>query len=427
MNTIPTASAASRQLIDGSLTAEALVQACLDRIAARDSAVRAWTYLDPDAALKQARQCDRQPRRSLIHGIPVGIKDVFDTADMPTAYGAAPFKGHQPALDSAAVAMLRRAGAVILGKTKTTEFATFHPSDATNPANSDHTPGGSSSGSAAAVADAMVPAATGTQTMGSVIRPAAYCGAVGYKPSFGSIARAGLALLSESNDTIGLFSRTVADLPLLMSALTGVEAAGFKAPGDAAPRIGVLRGPDADLAQPEALDALAEAARAFAAAGGTLREIDCPALLMRAMPAHMTITLFEMARNLAAVGDRHGDGLSSTLTDMMKDGAAIPLQQYFEAQSIAEEARAAVTDLFTDFDILLTFSAPGEAPKGLGNTGDPVFNRLWSLIGGPCVALPVGVGPNGLPVGIQLVGPRRADAQTLSNAAWAERALAAHR
>lgn len=424
MNRCPTVSVASHRLADGSLTSESLVAACLERIDRRAGATKAWAYLDPDAALEQARLRDTQERRSPIHGVPVGIKDVFDTARMPTAYGAAPFEGHRPALDAAVVGMLRQAGAVILGKTKTTEFATFYPSDAANPVNPAHTPGGSSSGSAAAVADGQVPAALGTQTMGSVIRPAAYCGAVGYKPSFGSLSRAGLALLSETNDTIGLFTRAVADLPMMMAAMLGLEPESCLAEAAGAPGIGLFRGPDADLALPEASEALAVAERAFSSAGAAIREIDCPPVLMRALPAHMTITLFELARSLAAVLHDHADGLSDKLKEMIADGAAISLAQYHEALDVAGRAREAVAHIFGEVDILLTYAAPGEAPEGLGNTGDPIFNRLWSLLGGPCVTLPVMKGPKGLPVGVQLVGPVRQDPVTLAHALWAEQVLA---
>ena len=422
---IPTVSVASQQLAAGAVTAEGLVTACLERIAVRDASVRAWQHLDPEAALAEARRRDRERRRSAIHGVPIGIKDIFDTADMPTTYGSGPFAGHRPRLDAVAVAMLRRAGAVILGKTKTTEFANLHPSDTTNPFNAAHTPGGSSSGSAAAVAAGMVPAATGTQTMGSVIRPAAFCGTVGFKPSFGSISRAGLALLSETNDTVGLFCRAVDDLPLLMGAICGVEPDAFLTPDAGAPRVGVVRGPEADLAQPETLDALAETERAFAGAGAAVREIECPGILMRAMEAHWTIALFEIARSLAAVRAAHGDGLSERLSDLLDEGAAIPLARYHDSLAVADQARAAVADLLGDHDVILTPAAPGEAPRGLETTGDPVFNRLWTMIGGPCVTLPVIEGPNGLPVGIQLVGRIREDARLLSCAAWAEQVLAA--
>lgn len=410
----------SERLERGDLSSERIVAACLERIGARDGTVKAWEFLDPDTALEAARQCDREKRRSPIHGIPVGIKDIIDTKDFPTEYGSPIYKGRRPGADAACVALLKDAGAVILGKTRTTELAALHPTVTTNPHDPAHTPGGSSSGSAAAVGCFMVPAALGTQTFGSVIRPAAYCGAVGFKPTYGTITRSGLKPQADSLDTVGVIARGAADLPLVLAGLTAHAPADFEAPAPESPRIGIVRGPAWEEAQEETVRAVDDAARAFEGAGATLREVEVPPLFEDALEAHFTLARYEMVRGYAYEWREHREMISESLAPMLAFGETVSLADYRAAGALAETARAHVAGMFNDFDVLLTASQPGEAPRGLGSTGNPVFNRLWTLLHLPCVTLPFAKGPNGLPVGVQLIAPRNADASLIAVATWAE-------
>jgi Asp-tRNA(Asn)/Glu-tRNA(Gln) amidotransferase A subunit family amidase len=416
------AAEAARRIERGELTSEKLVAACLERIAEREAAVKAWAFLDPEQALAQARALDRGPRRGPLHGVPFGVKDVIDTADLPTEYNSPIYKGHRPKADAASVAALRAAGAVLLGKTVTTEFANNNPSHTRNPHNPAHSPGGSSSGSAAAVADAMVPFALGTQTGGSVIRPAAYCGAAGLKPSFGSINRAGLKFVSESLDTIGIFARHAEDLALALEAASGRTAPNFAAPMGK-PRVGLCRTPrwaDADAATQANLEAAAER---LGKAGARVRPFDLmgsEALFDR----HKQIMGFESARALAWEYANHPDKISASLKPRLDDGWKVTRAQYDEMRGIARNCRRGLADAMRDVDFLLTPSAPAEAPAlELGTTGDPVFNRAWTLLGVPCVTLPFGKGPRGLPLGVQLVGAVDADMTLIAWARWAEPAL----
>ncbi len=413
----------SERLERGDLSSESLVAACLERIGARDGTVKAWEFLDADTALAAARQCDLEERRSPMHGIPVGIKDIIDTKDYPTEYGTPIYRGRQPSADAACVSLLKQAGAVILGKTRTTELAALHPTVTTNPHNPAHTPGGSSSGSAAAVGDLMVPAALGTQTFGSVIRPAAYCGVVGYKPTYGTVTRAGLKPQAESFDTIGTFTRSAADLPLILGGLTAHPPADFEQTAPTGPRIGVCRGPAWDEAAAETVRAIDDAAASFERAGATIGEIEVPQLFEDALDVHFAQARYEMVRGYAYEWREHREKISKTLTPMLAFGETVTLAEYRAAKEIADRARAHAARLFQDFDALLTASQPGEAPKGLDSTGNPVLNRLWTLLHLPCVTLPFAAGPNGLPVGVQLVGPRDGDSGLIAIARWAEAAL----
>jgi Asp-tRNA(Asn)/Glu-tRNA(Gln) amidotransferase A subunit family amidase len=413
------ATEAARRIERGELTSEALVSECLERIAARDETVRAWAFLDRAQALAQARALDRGPRRGPLHGIPVGIKDVIDTADLPTEYNSPIYRGHRPKADAACVMELKRAGAVILGKTQTTEFANNHPAPTRNPHNPAHTPGGSSSGSAAAVADFMVPLALGTQTGGSVIRPAAYCGVAGIKPSFGSINRAGLKFVSESLDTIGVFARTVEDLGLCLEALSGRtrSAVGKN------PKIGLCRTPRWSAADPANQANLEAAANRLAKAGAQVRPYDMPADSAELFDRHKVIMGFESARALAWEYQTHPGEISASLKPRLEEGWKVTRAQYDEMRAVAERCRRALAQDLREFDFLLTPSAPGEAPASLASTGDAVFNRAWTLLGVPCVTLPCGRGPKGLPLAVQLVGPFDGDGALLGWARWAESAL----
>jgi Asp-tRNA(Asn)/Glu-tRNA(Gln) amidotransferase A subunit family amidase len=417
------AAEAARAIQAGQLTSESLVAACLERIAARDGELAAWVHLDADAALTQARALDRQPARGPLHGIPVGIKDIFDTADMPTEHGSPIYRGNRPRADASTVAQLRQAGCVIVGKTATTEFASIYPAATRNPRNPAHSPGGSSSGSAAAVADHMVPLALGTQTGGSVIRPAVYCGVIGLKPSFGSINRTGVKPVSDTLDTIGLFANTVEDAALALNLLSGRRMPDFAAKA-AAPRIGFARTSrwkDADAATRAALES---AARRLASAGAEVKDAALPPATEALFDAHGPIMNFESARALAWEQAHHRDAISATLLKRLDEGWAISREKYDDARQTARDARRQFSDLMRGFDLLLTPSARDEAPKGFASTGDSLFNRVWTLLGVPCITLPWGSGPNGLPLGIQLVAAVEQDAALLAQAQWAAAALA---
>ena len=414
------AAEAARGLESNKFTSEALVAACLERIAARDEAVRAWAFLDRDAALAQARALDRARRRSRLHGVPFAIKDIIDTASLPTEYNSPIYRGHRPKADAACVTLLKQAGCVILGKTVTTEFANNHPSPTRNPHNPAHTPGGSSSGSAAAVADLMVPLALGTQTGGSVIRPAAYCGVAAIKPSFGAINRAGAKFLAESLDTIGIFARAAEDLALALQVLTGREPAPA---ASRAPRIGLCRTPRWSVADGAMQANIEQAARNFAQAGATVREFEMPAGSADLFDRHKVIMGYETARALGWEYHNHRDQLSSTLGARLDAGWKVPRAEYDAMRELTRRLRRELAVALREVDFLLTPSAPSEAPASLASTGDPIFNRAWTLLGVPCVTLPFGTGPHGLPLAVQLVGPHEADMPLLAWAAWAEKRL----
>ena len=413
---------AARALARRELRAEDLVRACLDRVAERDAAVHAFVHLAPDAALAQARALDAGPLRGLLHGLPLGVKDLFDTADMPTAYGSPIYAGHRPAADAAAVALCREAGALVLGKTVSTEFAYFHPGPTRNPHDLEHTPGGSSSGSAAAVADHMLPLALGTQTAGSIIRPAAYCGVVGYKPSLGRVPRAGVKSLSEALDTVGGFGRSVRDVALLGAVLTG-DARLLEEAAAAAPRIGVCRTPDASHADADMQRALVEASAALAPQAALFAETALPDALPDLVGLQKAVMAFEMARALSHERVQHRDRLSERLRGLFVEGLAIPGAQHALHLAQTAAAQRQVDAMFDRFDVLLAPSASGEAPPGIDATGDPLFCRGWTLLGLPCIHLPFSTGKHGLPVGLQLVGRFGDDHRLLAAAQWVHERL----
>jgi amidase len=416
--------AAVARLQSGDLTAEVLTRACLDRIEARRS-VQAWAYLDPDHALAQARAADRAGRPGLLAGLPVGVKDVIDTADMPTGHGSPIYRGNRPFADAACVALIRIAGGVVLGKTVTTEFANRYPGPTVNPHNPARTPGGSSSGSAASVADFQVPIGLGTQTGGSVIRPSAFCGAVGYKPSFGEFSRSGIKLQCHNLDTLGVICRSLDDIALMRAVL--IEGPAHRIDRIApAPRIGLCRTPSWGAADAATQGLIEAAASRLAAAGARVTEVEFAPQFRSIAEHHRRIFNYEAARNYAYEYERHRDRVSAVLKEtVLEPGRALPVAAYIEALETAEAFRAYLDDLFTDVDALLTPSAAGEAPEGFGTTGDPAFNSIWTLAWAPCVTLPAGNGPNGLPLGIQLVGRRFDDESLLDAAAWVEARLSA--
>lgn len=416
-----TARDAAARIADRTLTSEALVHACLDRIAAREGEVQAWAHIDPTQAIEEARRRDRETSRGPLHGVPIGVKDVIDTVDMPTTYGSRAYAGHRPGWDAAAVALARAAGAVVLGKTVSTEFAAWNPGKTRNPHNVAHTPGGSSSGSAAAVADFMAPLAFGTQTAGSIVRPASYCGVVGYKPSFGLVAIAGTKALAPSLDTLGGFARTVADIAWFIGVLA--ERPELVPTGTPAhPRIGLYRPEPWSLAQPETVAALDHAAKALERAGAVIGDRGAYPAFDRLVAAQNTIMGYEAARNLAWERLHRMGDIAPRTQAMLTDGATVTWAAYEEAGTYTAEMRASAPDFFGAFDAVLVPAAPGEAPT-IEVTGDPVFNRGWTLLRWPCLTLPASRGPNGLPVGVQLVARPGRDVDLLAIARFAEAAL----
>jgi Asp-tRNA(Asn)/Glu-tRNA(Gln) amidotransferase A subunit family amidase len=412
------ATEAARKLARREITSVSLVADCLERIAERESVVHAWTFVDKEAALRRARELDSGGASGLLHGLPIAVKDLFDTADMPTCYGSPIYAEHRPAADAACVALARAAGAVVLGKTVTTEFATFHPGPTCNPRNPAYTPGGSSSGSAAAVADAMVPLAFGSQTAGSIVRPAAFCGVVGYKPTYGTINRVGGKMISDTLDTIGTLSRTVADAALFVAAVSGRRELVIERPMPQPPRIGVCRTHEWSRAQPEAMAALETAAERLRAAGASTREVTLPSPFAGLAEAQLTIMVAEVAKCLSYEWFAQRDHLSREMVKMIEAGLAVSPERYDAAQSLAATCRAMLPDVFDSVDVLIAPSAPGEAPAGVDATGDPLFNRIWTLLRTPCVHVPCALGPHGLPVGVTVAGPVGADRTTLLAADW---------
>jgi Asp-tRNA(Asn)/Glu-tRNA(Gln) amidotransferase A subunit family amidase len=419
-----TASEAARAIAGGTLTAEALVRACLERIAAREPAVEAWAFLDADGALATAQALDRGAARGLLHGIPVGIKDNIDTHDMPTGQGSPIHEGFRPDRDAACVALTRLAGAVVLGKTVTAEFGHRHPGPTRNPHDPAYSPGGSSSGSAAAVGDRMVPVAYGTQTSGSLIRPASYCGAVGYKATYGDFNLSGMMANSPSIDTLGLIARSVEDLALFRSALLEEPLQPLAPPAPDALRVGFFRTPfwaDAEAATQAALEG---AATALSAAGVRVADFTAPAGFAAINEHHRVLTGFEFARTLASERVHHYDQLSPVLRDgRMADGLRETYAGYRAAEAAIVDLRAAMDAAMADVDVLLTPAAPAEAPKGLGNTGPMTFNSSWTALHMPALTLPLFTGPHGLPLGAQLIARRTQDRRLFDAAEAIRRAL----
>jgi amidase len=406
-----------RGIAKGDFTAEAVTRACLDRIAAREPVVKAWATVDPDHALKEARALDKGAHRGPLHGVPIGVKDVLDTVDLPTEMGSPIYKGNRSACDATCVAIVRAAGAVILGKTVTAEFAGMFPGPTANPLDPARTPGGSSSGSAAAVADHMAPAGFGTQTGGSVLRPAAYCGVVGFKPTFNLINRAGIKFAAESLDTIGLITRTIDDAELITAVLVGKPPASRNL--DAAPRFGLCRTPLWDTAQPETQQAVEDAASRLAKAGAPVREIVLPEEFSRLYhAARESINNYERSKSMAADWFAHGERISKVLGGRIQEGMAMRHEDYIAALQLAERCRALIEQEFVGIDAIIAPCVKGEAPLGLGHTGDPAFQQLWTALHTPSMTLPTHRGPHGLPVGLQLVAARYADDHLFACARW---------
>lgn len=417
-----TAWQASRLLARRELKSLDLVRACLDRITEREGAVHAFVQVNPDAALAQARALDAGPVRGLLHGLPLGVKDLFDTADFATAYGSSVYAGQRPLADAAAVALCREAGAVVLGKTVTTEFAYFQPGPTRNPHKLTHTPGGSSSGSAAAVADRMLPLALGTQTAGSLIRPAAFCGVVGYKPSHGRVSGAGVKSLSQTLDVVGGFGRSVRDMGLLGAVLTGdARLTDWTEP--ATVRIGLCQTPHWSQVDGDTQQAWALATATLAPLAAHCVDVVLPQGFESLVPLQKEVMAFEMARALSHERLQHRKALSARLGSLMDEGMAISGATHADNLALATAWRLRMAALFERHDVLLTPSATGEAPEGIEATGDPLFCRSWTLLGLPCVHLPFTRGSKGLPIGLQLVGRLGEDHRLLAAAHWVHERL----
>jgi Asp-tRNA(Asn)/Glu-tRNA(Gln) amidotransferase A subunit family amidase len=402
------ASQAAQALGKREIKATDLLLACLDRIGQRESMIKAWVSLGKENALARARELDKGAIRGLLHGLPIGVKDLYDTFDLPSSYGSPIYGNHYPATDAVSVALMRQAGGIILGKTVTTEFAAFKSAATSNPHNPLHTPGGSSSGSAAAVADFMVPLATGSQTAGSIIRPASFCGVVGYKPSFGKISVAGVKSLSPIQDTLGCFGRSIGDVALGVAAMSGDHALAKIEDLQNKPRIAICKTPDWALAQKETAAALAVARfAAEAIAKGGVGDLKLPPIFDQYSQTQSRIMAAEMSRSLTFERIRFPKKISSQLAKQLNDGAAISYDQYIKDLLLNQEVHAAMQLIFSEeLDLIIAPSAVGEAPGSKETTGDPIFCRSWTLLGLPCINLNITSGPNGMPVGVQLIaGP----------------------
>jgi Asp-tRNA(Asn)/Glu-tRNA(Gln) amidotransferase A subunit family amidase len=418
---------------DGRLTSQALVESHLERIEAREPEVQAWAFLDPEHALRQAKAADawRKHGRPLgpLHGVPVGVKDIIDTADMPTRNGTVLHAGRQPREDATVVSLLRAAGAVILGKTVTTELAVYGPDKTRNPHRLAHTPGGSSSGSAAAVADGMVPLAIGTQTNGSVIRPASFCGVYGFKPSHGLIPRTGVLAQSAPLDTVGVMAADLEGLAFLAEPLMAFDAKDpasrprarpallevLRTAPPAPPRLGFVCQPVWDQADPDTRAGFAELVEAL---DGHVEKVGLPAGFEQAIELHRTIMLADLAKSFAREYERGREQLSARLREMIEEGQEVRAVDYNRALEQVPALNAGLAQLLSHYDALLTPAAPGEAPEGLGSTGSPVFCTIWTLCGTPALTLPLLTGASGLPIGVQLVGEKNDDARLLRTARW---------
>jgi len=419
--------AAADAIAAGTLTSVELAEAQLARIAATDAAIGAWAHLDPLRVRAEAILCDASKGvgHGTVHGIGIAVKDIIGTVDEPMQMGSPVYAGHRPLVDAACVARLKRAGGFVFGKAATTEFAFLDPAKTRNPWNAQHTPGGSSSGSAAAVAALQVAGAIGTQTNGSVIRPAAYCGVVGFKPTKDAIPFAGAHVFSETLDQIGTFTRTVADAARLAAALAEpglIDAAPLIAP--MAPRIAYLEGfpwtPEIDR---DVGTALAAAAALLRQHGAEIFAVEFPAPWREAHLVHRTIMLHEAARALGSLQDRERAQLSPVLNAALDEGRAISAADYKIAMVLREAAIVSFAEWLAGYDAVIAPPAPGPAPEGLGSTGDPSCCTLWSLTGFPALVLPIGLAENGLPLGMQFAAPAGSDDKLLAIAGWCEARL----
>ncbi|MDA7461659.1 amidase [Planktomarina temperata] len=434
-----TATEAVQAIASGRLSSVDLVKSCLEQIADTDASIKAWAHLDPESALAQAAECDRIRKAGLgtgpLHGLPVGLKDVIDTRDMPTQRGTDIFKDRQPDKDARLVERLRESGAVIMGKTVTTELAFVHANDTRNPHNPEYSPGGSSSGSAAAVAACHVPLAVGTQTNGSVIRPASFCGTFGFKPTRGVISRAGVLKTSDSLDQVGCFGRSLEDVALLTDALAGYDQAdscsfarprpqmraGAQAEAPVAPDLVWFNLPFYDRLSPDAHEGMEAVLDVL---GPRITRMAAADTLANLVAVQARIHEYEICQHQAAVFDANFEDLSRELQLIVAQGRKISEAEYTDALAVKASAQTFFDELFVEFDAIIAPCATGEAPKFGSGTGDPIFCTLWTLAGLPCVSLPLLVGDNNLPIGVQLIGPIEKDDRLLRTARWLQLHLA---
>jgi len=420
---------AAQRIRDGSLSATDVTRACLTRCSRLEPRIEAWEHLAPERAMEQAEERDARLKAGravgLLHGVPLGIKDIIDVAGMPTTMGSPVYAGRIAGASAPVVQALEAAGAVVLGKTVTTEFAYYTPNKTKNPWNPAHTPGGSSMGSAAAVAAGMAYGALGTQTNGSVIRPAAFCGVVGFKPGLGATSVEHVLAFAPTFDTVGVFTRCVADAACLASV---IAAPGRELPDSPAalarpPRLVAVRSPVWDAADTAQRRAFADSITALRGKGASVEEADLPALFAQGHDAHRCIMAHEGSVNMGPVQRGHRSLLSERLNRLLDEGAAIPEARYREALETRARLQDAYARFREGFDAVITPPASGEAPATLAETGSPVFCTLWTLLGVPAVTIPVGTGPHGMPLGLQIVGGAGRDGAVLAVAAWCERAF----
>lgn len=431
-----TATEALAALGAGTLTARELADACLARVAERDDAVQAWIHLDADRVRAEAEALDAAPApKGPLHGLPVALKDIIDTQDMPTENGSAYCAGRRPVADSTIARLLRDAGALIMGKTVTTEFALSGAGKTRNPHAPNRTPGGSSSGSAAAVADYQVPVSIGTQTGGSMIRPASFCGTYAYKPTYGTVSRAGMFALSRVLDQPGIYARDLADLAVVGDVLMVKDPLDLDMCGhpkahlgaavalgavETPPRVAFVKGPMWKAAEPY-MDGLF--ADVLDRLGGGAREVEMAGVFDTALDCHWTVMMAQAVANVGEIVRKHPDKLKAETVRRIETGFGISSEDYIHAIEFSDTIAAAVDRMFDNADIVITAGAPGEAPLGLESTGDAIFQKIWTLTGVPSINLPKLKGPNGMPVGLQAIGRRGHDAELFRNALWLDAAL----
>lgn len=419
-----TASEIAAAIGSGKTTCEAVTRACLDRIAERDPQIQAWQYVDPERAVAQARAQDRAGQRGPLFGVPFNVKDIIDTSDMPTEYGSRIYRGHQPKADASCVVLSRKAGAILLGKAVTCEFANFHPSKTRNPLDLTRTPGGSSSGSAASVADCMVALSIGSQTSGSTVRPASYCGAFGYRPTYGDLRCVGIKESVGSFDTLGLIARSVEDIALYRDVLLDIEPQPIRT-DPPAPRVGFCRTHLWPLLEPSTQSLFEDATRRLARAGASVSDVELPKDFEGIPDAHRRISGFEFSRNFAWEIEHHWEEITETLRNgRIKDGLSCSYESYIEARDLAQRCRRLIAPILEEYDVLLSACATGEAPADLNTTGNARLALIWTTMHVPAISVPVFTGPNGMPIGAYLVGKRNQDRELFAFARWIHRALA---
>ena len=413
-----------RELLNaGHCSALEIATACLNRVEEREPTVNAFETYDRQSVIECANRIDANDAGGVLKGIPIGVKDVIDVKGQPSTWGSKIYRDRIPHWDASCVALCREDGANIFGKTVSTEFAYFYPGKTTNPHNLDHTPGGSSMGSAAAVADFMLPIAFGTQTAASVTRPAAYCGVIGYKASFGSFDLQGICGLAPNLDTLGFLCRDLRDIPLVRSVLCGDSPDMRYRKDDNPPRVGFVRTPHWNEADEDTQKLLERTAARLDSSGAEVREAELSAEFSELSHHHNQVMAFEVARSRASEYLHHRKELSTQFVELILAGKKISFDSYQVSRQCAIDARKKLKALFKDFDVLLAPSAPGEAPHGLSATGNPIFSRMWTLLHVPSITIPQGTGSENLPLGIQLVGSHNADAALTTDTDWIQRAL----